>query len=111
MKEAIQAVEARGAIDLAKRVRQAADQIFEFAEVDLGITLDNPATKKLNRVLRKAPPVVHHRALPESMVPELYRRLRNYKGRRQTALCVELMLHVPIRTSELRWGRWSRDQR
>ena len=107
MKEAIQAIEARGSVTLAKRVRQAADQIFDFAEVDLDITLANPATKKLNRVLRKAPPVKHHKALPESMVPDLYRGLRNYKGRRQTALSLELLLHVPIRTSELRWGRWS----
>ena len=55
----------------------------------------------------KAPQVVHRPALPLSRLPELQERIDTYKGRALTRLTVMLSLHVFVRSSELRFARWS----
>ena len=40
-------------------------------------------------------------------LPELLERIEAYKGRELTCLAVELSLHVFVRSSELRFARWS----
>jgi integrase len=51
--------------------------------------------------------VVHRPALPLSRLPELQERIDTYKGRALTRLTVMLSLHVFVRSSELRFARWS----
>ncbi len=55
------------------------------------------------------PPVRrHYPALPLERLPELLERIGAYhQGRELTRLAVLLMLHVFIRSSELRFARWS----
>lgn len=55
------------------------------------------------------PPVRrHYPALPLERLPELLERIEAYnQGRELTRLAVLLMLHVFIRSSELRFARWS----
>ena len=42
--------------------------------------------------------------LTAEQLPTFFARLRDWKGRRQTVLSIELIMHVPVRTSELRWA-------
>ncbi|HHV4778286.1 TPA: tyrosine-type recombinase/integrase, partial [Klebsiella pneumoniae] len=50
----------------------------------------------------------HYPALPLERLPELLERIEAYhQGRELTRLAVLLMLHVFIRSSELRFARWS----
>ena len=57
--------------------------------------------------LIKAPRVVHRPALPLSRLPALQERIDTYRGRALTRLTVMLSLHVFVRSSELRFARWS----
>lgn len=56
-----------------------------------------------------APPVQrHYPALPLEKLPELLTRIEDYKqGRELTRLAVSLTLYLFIRSSELRFARWS----
>ncbi len=67
---------------------------------------NNPA---LNLVGVTAPPVRrHYPALPLERLPELLERIESYQqGRELTRLAVLLTLHLFIRSSELRFARWS----
>lgn len=49
----------------------------------------------------------HHPALPPKRIPELLERLSRYKGRLMTRLAVDLTLLTFIRSSEMRFARWS----
>lgn len=54
------------------------------------------------------PPIKrHYPALPLERLPELLKRIDDYKqGRELTQLAIMLSLHVFIRSSELRFARW-----
>ena len=56
-----------------------------------------------------APPAKrHYPALPLERLPELLARIEDYQqGRELTRLAVSLTLHLFIRSSELRFARWS----
>lgn len=54
-----------------------------------------------------APRTVHRPALSLNRLPELLERIDNYQGRELTRLAVLLTLHVFVRSSELRFARWS----
>ena len=65
----------------------------------------NPAYDLVGSI--KASRVVHRPALSLSRLPELQERIDTYKGRALTRLTVLLSLHVFVRSSELRFARWS----
>jgi integrase len=50
---------------------------------------------------------VRRPALPLNRLPELLERIEAYKGRELTCLAMKLSLHVFVRSSELRFARWS----
>lgn len=55
-----------------------------------------------------APVKRHYPALPLERLPELLSRIDGYhQGRELTRLAVSLTLHVFIRSSELRFARWT----
>lgn len=74
--------------------------------VQQGLTENNPA---LHLEGVTAPPVKnHYPALPLERLPELFERIGDYQqGRHLTRLAVVLTLHLFIRSSELRFARWS----
>src|SRR5690606_31145166 len=65
----------------------------------------NPAHDLVGAVTLKK--TVHRPALPLNRLPELLERIEAYRGRELTRLAVELSLHVFVRSSELRFARWS----
>ncbi|ELX1985531.1 integrase, partial [Escherichia coli] len=71
-----------------------------------GLTESNPA-QHLDGVVA-SPVKNHYPALPLERLPELLDRIGDYRqGRELTRLAVVLTLHLFIRSSELRFARWS----
>ncbi|MBJ2263687.1 tyrosine-type recombinase/integrase [Pseudomonas sp. MF6787] len=100
----LEAIKKRGTIDVALRVQNYLQSIMREAKRLRLITI-NPAYDLEGLI--KAPRVVHRPALPLSRLPELQERIDTYKGRALTRLTVMLSLHVFVRSSELRFARWS----
>ncbi|HBU9218301.1 TPA: tyrosine-type recombinase/integrase [Klebsiella pneumoniae] len=101
----LKGIEEKGLLEVASRTRQHLSNIMRYA-VHQGLIDTNPAAS-LDGVT--APPVRHHfPALPLERLPELLERIDGYhQGRELTRLAVLLTLHVFIRSSELRFARWS----
>lgn len=101
----LKGIEEKGLLEVASRTRQHLSNIMRHA-VHQGLIDTNPAAN-LGGVT--TPPVRrHYPALPLERLPELLERIGAYhQGRELTRLAVLLMLHVFIRSSELRFARWS----
>ncbi|WP_343102744.1 tyrosine-type recombinase/integrase [Escherichia coli] len=98
-------IEEKGLLEVASRTRQHLSNIIHHA-VHQELIDTNPAAN-LGGVT--TPPVRrHYPALPLERLPELLERIGAYhQGRELTRHAVLLMLHVFIRSSELRFARWS----
>ncbi|MBU4682925.1 tyrosine-type recombinase/integrase [Cedecea davisae] len=101
----LKGIEEKGLLEVASRTRQHLSNIMRHA-VHQGFIDSNPAAG-LDGVT--APPIRHHYpALSLEALPELLERIEGYhQGRELTRLAVLLTLHVFIRSSELRFARWS----
>ncbi|HAN1864613.1 TPA: tyrosine-type recombinase/integrase [Escherichia coli] len=98
-------IEEKGLLEVASRTRQHLSNIIRHA-VHQELIDTNPAAN-LGGVT--TPPVRrHYPALPLERLPELLERIGAYhQGHELTRHAVLLMLHVFIRSSELRFARWS----
>ncbi|HEL4541600.1 TPA: tyrosine-type recombinase/integrase [Escherichia coli] len=101
----LKGIEEKGLLEVASRTRQHLSNIMRHA-VHQELINTNPAAN-LGGVT--TPPVRrHYPALPLERLPELLERIGAYhQGRELTRHAVLLMLHVFIRSSELRFARWS----
>ncbi|HAI9487284.1 TPA: tyrosine-type recombinase/integrase [Escherichia coli] len=101
----LKGIEEKGLLEVASRTRQHLSNIMRHA-VHQELIDTNPAAN-LGGVT--TPPVRrHYPALPLERLPELLERIGAYhQGRELTRHAVLLMLHVCIRSSELRFARWS----
>ncbi|WP_025996616.1 tyrosine-type recombinase/integrase [Pseudomonas viridiflava] len=100
----LEAIQKRGTIDVALRVQNYLQSIMREAKRARQIAANPPSDLE---GLIKAPRVIHRPALPLSRLPELQERIDIYRGRALTRLTVMLSLHVFVRSSELRFARWS----
>ncbi|WP_407438515.1 tyrosine-type recombinase/integrase [Lelliottia sp.] len=100
----IKAVEMSGRLEVAARVQQRTTAIMRFA-VQSGLIDYNPAQEIAGAVATAKRQ--HRAALELNRIPELLHRIDTYTGRPLTRLAVELTLLVFIRSSELRFARWS----
>ncbi|EPD9021953.1 tyrosine-type recombinase/integrase [Escherichia coli] len=101
----LKGIEEKGLLEVASRTRQHLSNIMRHA-VHQELIDTNPAAN-LGGVT--TPPVRrHYPALLLERLPELLERIGAYhQGRELTRHAVLLMLHVFIRSSELRFARWS----
>ncbi|HDY1142117.1 TPA: tyrosine-type recombinase/integrase [Escherichia coli] len=101
----LKGIEEKGLLEVASRTRQHLSNIMRHA-VHQELIDTNPAAN-LGGVT--TPPVRrHYPALPLERLPELLERIGAYhQSRELTRHAVLLMLHVFIRSSELRFARWS----
>lgn len=101
----LKGIEEKGLLEVASRTRQHLSNIMRHA-VHQELIDTNPAAN-LGGVT--TPPVRRlYPALPLERLPELLERIGAYhQGRELTRHAVLLMLHVFIRSSELRFARWS----
>ncbi|MEI7377877.1 tyrosine-type recombinase/integrase [Dickeya chrysanthemi] len=100
----IKAVEQSGRLEVASRLQQRTTAIMRYA-VQSGLIDYNPAQEMAGAVASSNRQ--HRPALDLKRTPELLRRIDNYTGRPLTRLAVELTLLIFIRSSELRFARWS----
>ncbi|AVE39347.1 TPA: integrase arm-type DNA-binding domain-containing protein [Klebsiella oxytoca] len=100
----IKVVEATGRFEVASRLQQRTTAIMRYA-VQSGLIDYNPAQEMAGAVASSNR--VHRPALELKRLPELLHRIDGYTGRPMTRLAVELTLLIFIRSSELRFARWS----
>lgn len=101
--EVLRGVEARGAFDLASRLRQHMDGILRYA-VQTDRIESNPAADLAGALtVRKTR---HRPALPLEAIPDLLQRIERYQGRKMTRLALKFSLLTFVRSSELRFTRW-----
>ena len=101
----IRKIEARGALDVANRVKQAIRAVCRFA-VQQGIAIGNPASDLEGIVKQRK--VRHRASLPRAELPQFLRALETYSGRGRmlTQRAIKLLLLTFVRSSELRGARW-----
>lgn len=100
----IKAVEKSGRLEVASRLQQRTTAIMRYA-VQSGLTDYNPAQEMAGAVATAKRQ--HRPALEISRTPELLHRIDTYTGRPLTRLAIEITLLTFIRSSELRFARWS----
>ena len=100
----IKVVEATGRLEVASRLQQRTTAIMRYA-VQSGLIDYNPAQEMAGAVASSNR--VHRPAIELKRLSELLRRIDGYTGRPMTRLAVELTLLIFIRSSELRFARWS----
>lgn len=101
----LKGIEQKGLLEVAARTRQHMCNIMRHA-VHQGMIESNPASN-LEGIIA-APVKRHYPALPLERLPQLLTRIDGYhQGRELTRLAVSLTLHVFIRSSELRFARWT----
>ncbi|CAI1004925.1 tyrosine-type recombinase/integrase [Serratia proteamaculans] len=100
----IKAVEKSGRLEVAARLQQRTTAIMRYA-VQSGLTDYNPAQEMAGAVATAKRQ--HRPALELSRTPELLHRIDSYTGRPLTRLAIEITLLTFIRSSELRFARWS----
>jgi len=101
----LKGIEKKGLLEVASRIRQHLCNIMRYA-VHQDLIEHNPAA---NFEGVTAPPVTrHYPALPLERLPDFLARIDGYQqGRELTRLAVSLTLHLFIRSSELRFARWT----
>lgn len=100
----IKAVEASGRLEVASRLQQRTTAVMRYA-VQNGLIDYNPA-QDMSGAFTVAKRT-HRPALPFDRFSELLERIESFKGRKLTKLVVKLTLLIFIRSSELRFARWS----
>ncbi|EKZ6368898.1 tyrosine-type recombinase/integrase [Serratia ureilytica] len=101
----LKGIEQKGLLEVAARTRQHMCNIMRHA-VHQGMIESNPASNLEGIIV--APVKRHYPALALERLPELLSRIDGYRqGRELTRLAVSLTLHLFIRSSELRFARWS----
>ncbi len=101
----VRRVEARGALDVANRVKQAINAVCRFA-VQQGIATSNPAGDLEGIVKRRK--VRHWASLPREELPQFLKALETYsdQGRMLTQRAIKLLLLTFVRSGELRGAKW-----
>lgn len=90
--------------DNSQRIRADLVLIFSYA-VQYGYIEVNHAREMES--LDLSAPKNHRPALPLQRLPELMQRIKADTGYVLTKLCLQLSLHIFIRSSELRFARWN----
>jgi integrase len=99
----LQLVEKRGAPSVALNIRMWISSVFCYAIVTLRAEID-PASALRGAIIR--PPVQHAKPLSPDGIKLFLERLSNFGGNRSTAIALELMLLLFLRTVEMRRGEW-----
>lgn len=100
----IRKIEARGALDMAKRALQITGQVFRFAIVT-GRAERDPSGD-LKGALKTAK-TKNHAFLKENELPEYLAKLEAYDGHHLTKLALRLLLLTFVRSVELRGALWA----
>lgn len=98
-------IEARGALDIARRAWQTCGQVFEYALAH-GQIERNPAKDVRPGAALKPRQQGHYARIDAKELPELLRRIYAYPGSAYTRMAMQLMALTFVRTGELIGARW-----
>ncbi len=101
--DVIRKVEARGAIEMAKRIKNYCSEVFMYGIAE-GKCRRDPAAD-IRRALKKPRPKKHMAAVPPSEFPTLVARMHAYDGDDLTKLALFFTLITIVRTQETRFAR------
>lgn len=102
---ALRKVEARGAIEMAHRVRNYCSEVFRFA-----IAMDkcrSDPSRDIVPAMKKAPPVQHRTKVEARDLPAFFARLNKDEGEAMSHLALRWTMHTMVRTQETRFAKWS----
>ncbi|PLK25453.1 integrase arm-type DNA-binding domain-containing protein [Novosphingobium sp. TH158] len=103
--KAFQAIEAKGHLETARRMRSLASRVFRYAVATSRASSDPTA---LLRGALASPKVKHHSAIIEpKAVGQLLNAIEEFTGYPLTALALKLTPHVFVRPGELRRAEWT----
>lgn len=105
VRDAMQAMEKRGALELMEKCRAWIREVFDFA-LGEGMIEHNPIPQK-DLVLKKHRGESHPRLKTREDAGQFLRNLVEYSGRTETRLAIWLQMMVATRPSELRLAEWS----
>jgi integrase len=101
--ECLRKVEARGANDMAGRMRQICGQVFKFGVAKGVCKRDIAADLSIAMASHKKR---HMAAVKPKELPELLLKIDNYNGEFQTRLALQFIALTFVRTTELIGGTW-----
>lgn len=101
---ALRKVENKGFLEITARLKNYVTEIMRYA-VKKQLIKSNPALDLDGKFT--PPETQHYPALPLEKLPELLSRTDNYSGRLLTRYALKLLLLFFVRSSELRFARWS----
>lgn len=105
MVETVRLVEARGSLDVSRRLKQDISQVFRFA-IAHGWAKIDPA-RDIGAALRPRPRTQHMSRIPLSEIGTFLDRLSRYDGEKLTQQAIRLTLLTWARTTEIRGAEWS----
>ncbi|MEX5412738.1 tyrosine-type recombinase/integrase [Atlantibacter hermannii] len=101
--EVLRMIEARGAMEKAKKVRQRCGEVFRYAIVT-GRAVYNPAPDLASAM--QGHEAVHYPFLKASELPDFFTALNAYTGSPIVLLGAHLLILTGLRTGELRAAEW-----
>lgn len=101
----VKAIEARGALDIAKRALQTCGQVFRYA-IAHGMASRNPAADIKPSDVLKSRKKENYARIDGKELPELLRKIEAYPGASTTRMALKLIAMTFVRTSELIGARW-----
>jgi len=99
------AIQDRGARDIAKRALETVGQVFRYG-IAHGLATRNPATEIRPSDILKSIPKTNYARIDAKELPTLLRRIEVYQGKQVTRLAMKLMAVTFVRTSELIGAKW-----
>lgn len=102
----MKAIEARGALDVAKRALQTSSQVFRYA-IAHGLADRNPAIDIRPSDVLASRKKQNYARIDAKELPDLLRRIEVYQGSATTRIAIKLMAMTFVRTSELIGAQWN----
>jgi len=99
----LEAIERKGILETAHRVKQLLQQVFRYA-VRKGVIVHNPASDL--RDMLAFPQKRNFACVDPADLPSLLRAMDNYKGNFLTCAAMQLLALTFVRTGELRGALW-----
>ncbi|MFO1245496.1 MAG: tyrosine-type recombinase/integrase [Ramlibacter sp.] len=106
VRDAVKAIEKRGAADQAGRVLQRVKAIFRYAVTHERID-SNPMLDLMPAEVLKPRHVQHRPALADRELPEFLAKLASYDGDPHTVQALRLLMLTAVRPGEVRGARWA----
>jgi integrase len=94
------AIQDRGARDIAKRALETVGQVFRYS-IAHGYSKRNPSSEIRPSDILKSAPKTNYARVDTKELPALLRRIEVYQGKQVTRLAMKLMALTFVRTSEL----------